>query len=321
MKPTNIMSSPRVSVIMPCFNAAAHLNEAVQSVLTQTYKDVELIIIDDGSTDDSPDLIAEVRNHEPQRILTLRQSNKGPYPARNLGLAHAKGDRVAFLDADDYWDTNFIKELSDAMDRSGAKLAYCGWQNVGIGGPGKQPYTPPDYCEEDVVLAFLRDCPWPIHAALVSRDVITRVGGFSERYFSSLDYDFWLRLMAVTHEMIRVPRVLAYYRWHGAGQISSNRPRQVIDAWKVRRDFVNDHPEEVRHLGGKATKALVNEPLRTAALDAFWRRDLATARTLLRAALFGRALKWTDLKYALPALLPQAAFDRATRLLANDKRN
>ena len=74
---------------------------------------------------------------------------------------------------------------------------------------------------------FVRTCPWPIHAALVKRNIVERLGGFSERRFASMDYDFWLRALAETQNIKRVPEVLAFYRWHNLGQISAVKWRQA----------------------------------------------------------------------------------------------
>jgi GT2 family glycosyltransferase len=220
---------------------------------------------------------------------------------------------VAFLDADDVWATDFLEKLLAAASRRHAKLAYCGWQNIGKSGLGSQPYVPPDYAQGDLTVSFLHACPWPIHAAMVRRDLIERVGGFSERYFTSLDYDFWLRISAATHDFVLVPEVLAYYRWHGDSQISANRWRQAIDAWRVRRDFVRQHPEIVAHLSRRQLRDLIDGALRSTAYTAFWRRDLATAQVLFRRSLLHGCLRLADLKYMLPSLLPHAVFANIVR--------
>ncbi|MGA7802821.1 MAG: glycosyltransferase family A protein, partial [Gammaproteobacteria bacterium] len=93
-----------ISVIMPCFNAQRFVGEAVDSVFSQTDVTVELIVVDDGSTDGSRDVLASLAQRHADRMTVLHQQNRGPYPARNLALEHSKGDLVAFLDADDYWD-------------------------------------------------------------------------------------------------------------------------------------------------------------------------------------------------------------------------
>ena len=304
----------RVSVVMPCFNGEHYLAAAIDSVMEQSHLDTELVVVDDGSTDNSVEIVRQQMATHPGRIQLLEQPNRGPYPARNFGLAATKGEFVGFLDADDYWDADCISKLLQALQSTGAPLAYCGWQNVGKEGSGGEPYVPPDYAAADPVTHFLRGCPWPIHAALLRRTLVDEVGGFSERYFTSLDYDFWLRILGATHRLVLVPEVLAYYRWHSSGQISANRHRQIIDAWRVRRDFVRQFPDQTSHLSGSKVRELVGGALRTAAYEAFWRRDLATAQALFRHALRHAAIGPRDLRYAIPAMLPQVLFTRLVGL-------
>ena len=297
-----------IDVIMPCFNAAPFVEQAVRSALAQQGSGVELIGVDDGSTDGSAEILERLATEFDGRMRVLRSPRRGPYPARNLGLSHAKGKYVAFLDADDYWAMNSLPELRDSLESSGADLAYCGWQNFGLNASGTEPFVPPDYLAGDPVESFLRSCPWPIHAALVRRKVIETVGGFSERLFSSMDYDLWLRILSITRRFIRVPKVLAYYRWHGKGQISSVKWKQVLDAWQVRRDFVRANPQLVRHLDQDARRKLVDGVLLESGMAAYWKRDLESAQKLFRRAIRTRSWRWTDLKYLLPSMLPRAAY-------------
>ncbi|QSA95596.1 glycosyltransferase [Methylococcus sp. EFPC2] len=296
-----------ISVIMPCFNSASYIRDAVESALGQTVTEVELIIVDDGSSDESLFVLRQLEYEHGQRITVLTQNNQGPYPARNLALAHAKGEYIAFLDADDWWDTQCLEKLRLALESSGADLTYCGWQNVGA--RISPPYLPPKYEEGDPVAAFLGGCPWPIHAALVKRSVIDKVGGFSTRYFSAMDYDLWLRILAVTQHFIQVPEVLAYYRWHDKGQISSNKSRQVNDAYSVRRDFIAAHPKFVKHISAESLRKLVDGFLYDATFTAFWQRDLLTAWRLSRKLLRTGYWKSKDLKYLLPSLLPLRLYE------------
>jgi len=304
---------------MPCFNAEPFLADAVGSALPQNDGQVELIVIDDGSTDGSRELLKELAAANPEKIHVLHQTNRGPYPARNLGLRHARGAYIAFLDADDYWDPGCLEKLRAAIDEAEADVAYCGWQNIGVSLTGDEPYVPPFYENEDAVVSFLKSCPWPIHAALVRHEVIRTVGGFSERYFSSMDYDFWLRILAHTRRMTRVAEVLAFYRWHGQGQISSTNWRQVIDAWRVRRDFVKDHPELIKHIPRTALSELVDGVVLKAAYRAYWRRDLNSAQPLFRKALALGRIRWPDLKYAVPSLLPPPIYRSLLRIIDGEK--
>ena len=97
-----IMNTPVVSVIMPAYNASNYVQEAINSVIGQTYSNWELIIVDDGSTDATSSIIAQYRNHD-NRIKSFYQDNGKQGKARNLGIEYARGIYVAFLDADDFW--------------------------------------------------------------------------------------------------------------------------------------------------------------------------------------------------------------------------
>jgi GT2 family glycosyltransferase len=303
---------PLISVIMPCYNAAAYLQEAVASVFMQGIKDIELIVIDDGSTDQSLQLLSALQSQHPQ-LTVLQQSNTGPYPARNRGLEAAQGQYIAFLDADDYWAEDCLEKLYAGLKLSDADLSYCGWQNIMQAGDNSPPYVPPAYEEEDMFQHFLQGCPWPIHAALVKRTLIDQAGGFSTRCFSSMDYDFWLRLAAISQRIIRVPEVLAFYRWHDQGQISATKWRQVLDARSVRQEFIATNPSLVAHLSVDTLSGLINEPLTRQAYDAFWKRDLVSAQKLFRATLKENCWNRRDLKYIILSLLPLSLFQRLVR--------
>ncbi len=296
---------PLISVIMPCYNAEEYVSEAISSVINQSYANIELIIIDDGSSDNSYEICENFVAQENTRITLLKQENKGPYPARNYGLSRANGAYISFLDADDYWHKDCLMLLMQAIEDSGADVAYCGWQNVGKGGPGSnEPYIPPEYEKGDVVKSFLKSCPWPIHAALIKANIIQQLGGFSERYFTSLDFDLWLRMTSATKKLVRVPEVLAFYRWHSAGQISAVKSRQVIDAWKVRHDYIKKHSDLVAHLTKREIKELINGSVLSNAYTAYWRRDIDSALVLFRKAFLNGQWGLKDLKYMMLALLP-----------------
>ena len=297
-----------ISVIMPCYNAAPFVEQAVRSALDQDYANVELIAVDDGSTDQTCEILDNLAREYAGRMTVLMSPNLGPYPARNLALRKAGGKFVALLDADDYWADDCLSALHAGLVEKKVDVAYCGWQNVGAGAPGTEPHIPPQYEAGDMVRAFLRACPWPIHAALIRREVIDAVQGFSERCFSAMDYDLWLRLLAVTNKLALVPRVLAFYRWHDKGQISAVKWRQVLDAWRVRRDFVRNHPAFVAHLDAAALRELVDGCLLKAGYQAYWKRDLVSAQRLFRQAVLTRSWRMRDLKYLLPSMLPQATY-------------
>jgi GT2 family glycosyltransferase len=305
---------PLISVVMPCYNAVPYLAEAVGSALNQSYRNVEVVLVDDGSTDGSAEIAAGLAAEYPGRVTLAHSNRMGPYPARNQALRWIRGNLVAFLDADDWWDATALEKLYVAMVAANADIAYCGWQNVGEG-IHSAPYVPPEYENEDPVAHFVRTCPWPIHAALVKRGLVDRLGGFSERRYSSMDYDFWLRALAATRRMVRVPEVLAFYRWHGQGQVSAVKWRQVLDALTAQKDFIRANPALVAHLPLKRLRDLTEGQVIRQAYRAFWKRDLVSAQRLFRHVGAAGAYKLSDLRHIMTAMLPTLAYTKLVRFL------
>jgi len=294
---------------MPCYNAQAYVETAIESVFQQSYPNVELIVVDDGSSDQSYQILTRCQEKYP-KLVVLKQENRGPFPARNLGLANSRGDFMAFLDADDYWAPGFIKKLLETLLDSKADLAYCGWQNIVEGGENGPAYVPPAYEKGDIFQSFLSSCPWPIHAALIRRAIVDKAEGFSLRCFSAMDYDFWIRISAITQNIVIVPEVLAFYRWHNHGQISSIKWRQVLDSWQVRKDFVSQNPQLVSHISPEKLSELVDGYVFTQAYSAFWKRDLVSAQHLFRKIFQSGIWRFKDLKYIVLSFLPNSILNR-----------
>ncbi len=298
---------------MPCFNEAVHLRLSVGSVQEQTYREWELVVVDDGSTDDSP-VILETLAKEDSRIRVSTQKNTGPGAARNRGLQNARGELLAFLDGEDTWHREFLAKMTAALDvQDRPSLAYCGWQNLGLTGGRGDPFVPPDYEAPDKVESLLGGCPWPIHAALSRRQsLIERTGGFDESLTSCMDYDLWLRF-ATEVPITRVADVLAYYHHHDGEQITKNRARGAINHWTVQRTFLKKHPAVVRKLGLKRIRALTHGELMRRGYECYWKRDLKAARIIFRRVMrygYGAPHDWF---YMLPCLLPGAVHSHLLR--------
>ncbi len=298
----------RVSVIMPCYNAAAYVGEAVEDVLAQRYGAVELIVVDDGSTDGSADVVAGYGSP----VHLIRQANAGCAAARNTGLAHATGRYVAFLDADDRWDPHFVETMVAAMtdDEASADLAYCGWARFWGGLDTARPFIPHDLetSGRDKLAMMVQGCPFPIHAVLVRRDRLEEVNGFDCRYPPAEDYHLWLRL-AIRCRFRRVPKVMAYYRRHPAQQ-TADHYRPTLQRWRMLRDFVRDHRRALRHLPNEQLLAWIDGLFRREGYAAYWRGDLPTARRCFRRMVRMGQAGPGDLKAVLPSLLPLAWHER-----------
>jgi glycosyltransferase involved in cell wall biosynthesis len=302
---------PRISVVMPCYNAAAHLAEAVGSVLGQDFHDLELIVVDDGSNDASPRILAELAGRD-ARLTAIHQDNAGAGPARNRALEAARGEWLAFLDADDWWSSDCLGKLLRAAEAARADLAYCGWQNVGASGGRGDPWLPPDHSAADLELLCFSGCPWPIHAVLLRRRIVMEAGGFDPSFSSCMDYDLWMRI-ARRVKVVRVPEVMAFYRHHGDTQITGNPLRIALNHLRVQENYLASQPEFTYRIGAQKLRELTLGRIREQAYVHYWARRLPVARALFRLLLERGELRWRDARYALLACLPETwlkALDR-----------
>jgi GT2 family glycosyltransferase len=297
---------PTVSIIMPVFNAAVHLRSSIGCVRAQTFHDWELVAVDDGSTDGSWATLAQIALEEPQ-VRPFRQANAGAATARNRALAEARGAYIAFLDADDTWHPDFLTAMLSALDgKPPHTIAYCGWQNLGLGAGRDQPYVPPDYECDGKTEALLAACPWPIHAALVPAELIRDAGGFDPGLTSCMDYDLWLRI-GNAYPLQRVPQVLAYYHHHGGEHITSDKARIALNHRRAQQKFITSNPDVRRQVGSRRLRQLTEGLLLHRGYESYWKRDLPAARRIFRAVMkraYGTPRDW---KYMLPSLLPLAA--------------
>jgi len=289
-----------ISVVMPCYNAAPYVREAINDVLGQTYRRVRLIVVDDGSTDNSADIVSEFGS----RVTLIRQANAGSSAARNAGLRLAEGEYVAFLDADDRWDRCFLETMADALADGQADLAYCGWARFWGDLSSAKPFIPRDLeaGERGKLERMLEACPFPIHAVLVRRERLVEAGGFDRRFPPAEDYELWLRV-ATRCRFKLVPRVMAYYRRHPAQQ-TANHFHLTLMRWRALRHFITAHWAHVQDVVGDHVGEQIDGVFRREGYAAYWRGDLVTARRCFRQMMRMGQTGWHDLKVVLPSLLP-----------------
>lgn len=203
------MEQGMVSVITPCYNGAGYISETIESVIAQTYENWEMIIIDDGSLDNSAEIIRSYEERDP-RIRLISQKNAGSASARNRGIRNAGGQYIALLDADDLWDAEFLEEQIAFMKRKDAVCVCCSYRRIN------------DKSEE-----ILR--PIKTKSTITYKDmtVMNRIGCLSGLYDISRygkvylreelksirdDYAYWLDIVKLEGYVAGNSQVLASYR-------------------------------------------------------------------------------------------------------------
>jgi glycosyltransferase involved in cell wall biosynthesis len=209
-----------ISVIIPTYNYARYLRDAIDSVLAQTVAPLEIIVVDDGSTDDTPQVLAAYG----EKIRAIHQSNLGVAAARNTGLAAARGECIAFLDSDDLWLPRKLElQIARLESDPSLGLVHCGAETF----DGEATLDVLEGMEGWVGEAILRldrmVIPVPGSGILLPKRIIGEVGDFDVRLPPSDDWDLCYRV-AARYPIGFVPEVLVRYRLHGGG-IHLNIPK------------------------------------------------------------------------------------------------
>ena len=203
---------PTVSVIMPAYNVAPYIGDAARSVLQQTYDDLELVVADDGSTDETLEVVERLRARDP-RIRTVSIPNSGPSAARNAAMRLARGEFFALLDSDDIWEKEFLArqmaifDANPRVDLVSGNSRYLGsqWHGRSVG-PWPDP-RPPITLE-----TIISDERAVFIMTVFRRRVLEAVGGFNESLKGNEDFDFWLRAALAGFVFARNDEPLAWYR-------------------------------------------------------------------------------------------------------------
>lgn len=199
-----------VSVVVPAYNCALYLQQAVESIRAQTYRFVEIIIVDDGSTDNTPGVIKDLGDD----IIYIRQSNGGPARARNKGIDAATGEFIAFLDADDMWRPNKLSKQIDFLKaHPEVGLVYSQMASFIDGQPiGDDSFPQSPICGW-IFDELLRDTIIPLPSVVVRAEIARMVGGFDESLLTAEDTNFYLKVAYAYHIGV-VPEALMLRRLH-----------------------------------------------------------------------------------------------------------
>jgi glycosyltransferase involved in cell wall biosynthesis len=235
----------KVSVVIPTYNRAKTLKEAIDSVLSQRYDDFELIVVDDGSTDETREIIASYL----PRLKYLYQEHSGVSAARNRGIAHARGDCFAFLDSDDLWLPDKLwLQMKFMEDHPEALICYTEeiWIRRGV---RVNPMKKHRKYSGMIFEHCLPLCIVSPSSVLIARSLIDEVGGFDEEFEVCEDYDLWLRISA-RYPVYLIETPLIVKRGGHADQLSKKMSGQ--DRFRIRSlvkllegDCLSSHQREL----------------------------------------------------------------------------
>jgi teichuronic acid biosynthesis glycosyltransferase TuaG len=218
-----------VSIIMPAYNVEKYIAASITSVLNQTYSNLELIVIDDGSTDGTAAIINSFTIKD-ERIIYVYQENAKQAIARNKGISVAKGEILAFLDSDDLWLPNKLEQSIKSFELDQYDLLLTNYyvtsaKEIDVFNPNYEVMKVDDclFSGEEALKAFIKLNRVPILTVLVKKEIVEKVGCFDECCVPAEDYDLWIRLLKnrAVFKSISVP--LSIYRLHESSSTSSDR--------------------------------------------------------------------------------------------------
>ncbi|MBY6032512.1 glycosyltransferase [Marinobacter daepoensis] len=233
------VKKPLISIITPTFNRAEFIVEAVESVMAQSYPHFEFLIVDDGSTDNTVELLQPFL--EDNRVRLFQQENQGQSVARNVALAESSGDFICFLDSDNYWPLDKLENQLRLFDEHpGVDILY--GDNVIIDEHGKEVSRKNmTRYSGKIAACMIRDNCVAMNTTMARRRCFDEMGGMSGKRRVADDYDLWLRFSA-KYEFRYEPEYWAWYRVMD-DQISSDKTRRFQVNENIIRDFRRDYPE------------------------------------------------------------------------------
>lgn len=233
------MNRPTVSIVIPCYNQAHFLSESVDSALAQTYAEIEILVVDDGSTDNTRAVAARYGD----RIRYIHQENGGLAAARNTGIRHAKGELIALLDSDDRWLPHKLETQVPHFADSEVALVHASYRL----------FPPPEYLEKEWIvtegahptyLEEVRQNKVGVLTAVIRRSVLEEVGGFDAAYYGCEDWELWLRI-AEKYRLVGCAEILAEYRLHGSSMTHTNGERMYQARKRILEKQAARHPDDV----------------------------------------------------------------------------
>lgn len=230
---SNKEQCPLVSVIIPAYNCEKFIMEAVESARNQTYPILEIIIINDYSTDNTFTLLQNLASRDKRIIVLNNDCNMGVANTRNRGIAHAKGEYIAFLDGDDVWLADKIKNQLELLETLNADFAYCSYDFIDeVGASCGRPYIVPSSTSLKNMLAQnIIGC-----STCLLRTYVFSENSFNNEFYHE-DYVLWLQLLQKGYTAVGAKDVFVHYR-KMRGTRSNSKINAAKMRWKIYRNYL-----------------------------------------------------------------------------------
>jgi glycosyltransferase involved in cell wall biosynthesis len=269
LKPSTIGDEmPKFDIIIPAYNAASFLSAALQSVIEQTYPDWRILLVNDGSTDDTKKICTEFQRRLGPKMLLIDQENRGLSASRNVAIRASSAPFLALLDADDVWLPNRLEESLRCFDDERVGMAY-GFVSL-IDADGKVLRTQnPEEQQDSGTMAkaiYTRSVNLPCPTISFRRRCIEELGCFDESMRACEDRDLWLRI-ALQYQVARIGKVIASYRL-SAGSMSTDIDRMSV----AQQKFIEKHRES-KEFSGKDQRIAISSVYRQRA-ESFGERGM-----------------------------------------------
>ncbi len=227
------METPLVSIVMPAFNAGKYIEAAIRSVQAQTLRDWELLVLEDGSSDDTSAIVTALAAEDPRIRLLPNGENLGVARTRNRGFDLCRGQYVALLDSDDLWHPEKLETQIGLLERSGADFTYCSYAIIdGEGKPAKADYIVPGQVTFETLLREnVIGC-----STVVLRRAVVEKHRFTPDFYHE-DYVLWLQLLQAGLKGVGCTQVLASWR-HIANSRSFDKKNAAKNRWHIYRDYL-----------------------------------------------------------------------------------
>ena len=230
-----------VSVIVPVYNREKMVGKTLDSILCQSYSPVEIVAVNDGSTDGSLAVLSDYARRHPGKILVLDQLNSGQVRARNKGIVAARGEYIAFLDSDDTWERDKLS-LQIPLLKGNVGLVYCGINEMDPNGLKTCTVLPELGMRGDIYRSLLVRNRMTGGSVVVARMALDRVGCFDEGFSAAENWDLWIRISR-QYQVDYVNEALVNYLKH-SGNMSQDSARMAQGAWSILRKHLPVKPTE-----------------------------------------------------------------------------